>query len=225
MKIIPFLTSILLLLTLNSPALANETTDDLSSISSDLPIIIGNERFSIKVSQNHENGSTKLKFTPSGFQTNEIFSEEADGSIYQVFVSDYDTDGNDEFYFVTLPGGSGGYSNIIAFEAKGSASLEKIPYTYLNREHAAGIGYKGNDRFTFGEKGIYNSFQVYNFSDPNCCPTGGQRSVMYELKNKNGTQKLIPTKFWGNEVTDPGPKNIEAFNEALEYIQKMRGIE
>lgn len=209
----------------NNQALANNVVDDLSSISSDLPIVVGNAKFSIKVSQNQENGSTKLKFVPSGFQINEIFTEETNGAIYQVFVSDYDTDGNDEFYFVTLPGGSGGHSNIIAFEAKGNVSLEKLSYTYLTRDHVAGIGYTGHDSFIFGEKGIYNSFQIYNFSDPNCCPTGGQRKIMYELKKENGEKKLVPTKFWGNEVTDPGPKNIEAFNEALEYIQKIREIE
>lgn len=222
-------------LMLFSTALANDTYDDPTSITADLPIKIGNDKFSISIEQTRGYGTTEIRFIPSGFQVNNIHIEEADAAIYQAFVSDFDADGNDEFYFVTLPVGSGGYSDIIAYEANGTLGLKKISYVPFDDTHKAGVGYMGHDKFKFSEDGIYNSFPLYYFDDPNCCPSGGKRTVKYELITKKGKKSLRPTKFWGNEITEPDPKNPDLKNsnpktpitvqEAPENIQKRPSVE
>ncbi len=182
-------------------------------------ILVGNATKSIVIEQAQNEGVHEVTITPSGFSVNEIRRLKLDHAIFDAHVSDIDKDGFDEFYFLSKSGGSGGFINVLAFEEGDKNTLVPIKFTYLKSvtmQH--GEGYMGHDDYQFKDTTITNSFPLYNPNDKNCCPTGGTRTVVYELKDIAGEPTLIPTRFFGNKVSIPDAKYLKGFSDGTEFV-------
>jgi hypothetical protein len=48
----------------------------------------------------------------------------------------------------------------------------------------------GHDSIYFSNNRMYRKFPVYKEGDANCCPTGGDKTLSYQLKAGEATWKL-----------------------------------
>ncbi len=109
------------------------------------------------------------------------------GRVIDSWVADLDADGNPEIVVVSQSFGSGSYGElrVVTFAAKGLAVVT------LPEKGESGIGYMGHDQFCQdGERRIIRTFPIYADKDPNCCPSGGIRTTVYEFKDKH----LVPVR-------------------------------
>ncbi len=111
--------------------------------------------------------------------------EDAD-PLQQARIKDLDGDGFDEFYLVTSSTGSGSYSTIFGFASNQDLSLTPIYVPEISEKdlqsNEAFYGYMGHDSIYFDKGDIYRKFPIYKEGDPNCCPTGGDKTLSYQLK-------------------------------------------
>lgn len=99
----------------------------------------------------------------------------------QVFVTDLDNNGYDEFYLITRSVGSGSYGNVIGYASNHDKSLSPI---YLPPAAPPGYpftGYMGHDQFSVHNGVLLRTFGLYREGDSNAYPTGGRRTISYEL--------------------------------------------
>ncbi len=106
--------------------------------------------------------------------------------LQQVMVEDLDSNGYDELYLITTSSGSGSYGSIFGFASNQDLSLTTIyvPEITENDVQLDGpfYGYMGHDSIYSNEGKIYRKYPIYKEGDPNCCPTGGDKTLGYELK-------------------------------------------
>jgi len=106
--------------------------------------------------------------------------------LQQVLVEDLDSNGYDELYLITTSSGSGSYGSIFGFASNQDLSLTTIyvPEITENDVQLDGsfFGYMGHDSIYSNESKIYRKYPLFKEGDPNCCPTGGDRTLSYQLK-------------------------------------------
>lgn len=111
-----------------------------------------------------------------------------------VAIKDLDANGYDELYLITTSVGSGSYASIFGFASNQDLSLTTIylPDISENDVQADGPfhGYMGHDSIYFANNRMYRKYPVYKEGDANCCPTGGDKTVSYQLKAGEATWKL-----------------------------------
>ncbi len=123
-----------------------------------------------------------LTIVPSGLkEDNSAIKKEIDGSVTGIEVADLNGDGSPEVYVYINSAGSGSYGSLVAYSANKKKSLSEIYLPPLEDDPENSKGYMGHDGFKVSEGVLVRSFPVYNPGDSNATPTGGTRSLEYQL--------------------------------------------
>ena len=128
----------------------------------------------------------KITVTPKDFP-NSTDSWEIEGAdpLTDSFTADLDKNGFEELYLVTRSVGSGSYARIYGYASNRDISVTPIyvpePYETDLAEGGVFYGYMGHDSIFMDEGRLYRKFPIYREGDENCCPTGGDRRLEYEL--------------------------------------------
>ncbi|MCB2376725.1 hypothetical protein LGH70_03990 [Hymenobacter sp. BT635] len=80
--------------------------------------------------------------------------------------------------------GSGSYGEVRGYWF-GGKDWERMSMPKLTG--TAARGYQGQDKFRVQGKEVVRSFPIYQETDPNCCPSGGTRTIRYVLPDKSLT--------------------------------------
>jgi hypothetical protein len=138
-------------------------------------LVWGDIRFDIMSTRMASNNTLRIMISglENGTQTE---SAKVDGVIVSQQVADLNGDNAPELYIVTRSDGSGSYGNIIAYSSNNNKSASQIYLPELKFK-----GYMGHDRFEVKEDRIERTFPVYNDGDANCCPAGGEHTIVYKL--------------------------------------------
>ncbi|MGI9570986.1 MAG: hypothetical protein ACR2PH_14910 [Desulfobulbia bacterium] len=138
---------------------------------------------SLSIEESHPQGVSlsNIRLNSSGFEHNLSEIIEDIDPIHQVYVTDLDGNGFDEFYIVTVSKGSGSYGTIIAYASNNDKSLSRIHFPEAEEGDKLFTGYMGHDKFQVSGSEILRSFPIYLPSDNNSNPTGGRRQLTYRL--------------------------------------------
>lgn len=113
--------------------------------------------------------------------SNEILTFEGVDPIEQFYVIDLNKDGFEEFYIALRTAGSGSYIKLLGVASFNDESYGKIYIQSISDNDDLAVGYMGHDEIAFTSKGIERSYPLYKSEDSNANPTGGVRTVDYEL--------------------------------------------
>jgi len=113
-------------------------------------------------------------------------------------TEDLDLDGFQELYIVTQSAGLEHYGTIYGLYPDQDQSVTVISYEgatpYTMKEAEPYAGYRGQDQFRF-EKGLLtNVVPVYRAEDTDAQPTGGTRTIRYELVKDPVAVQLRPVR-------------------------------
>lgn len=101
------------------------------------------------------------------------------------FTADLDQNGFEELYLVTRSVGSGSYGRLYGYASNNDKSATPIYVPEPSETDLAQggdfYGYMGHDSIYLDQGRLFRKFPVYNEGDENCCPTGGDRLLEYEL--------------------------------------------
>ncbi len=112
----------------------------------------------------------------------------------EAVLKDLDGNGYDELYIIARSTGSGSYASIFGFASNQDLSLTSIYVPEISendiQEGKPFYGYMGHDSIYFNENRLYRKFPIYKEGDANCCPTGGDKILSYQLKAGEASWKL-----------------------------------
>lgn len=100
------------------------------------------------------------------------------GTVTDVVATNLNNDKFPELLIFVSDAGSGSYGQVIAYSFlnQGRQAL-----TVPDLTGPAADGYQGQDVFKVQGQELLRSFPLYKPADPNCCPSGGTRTVRYKL--------------------------------------------
>ena len=134
-----------------------------------------------------EGSLADIRIIPQGFPNtaDTIFLQGVD-PVSQMFTGDLNQDGFEELYLITTAAGSGSYATIYGCASNKDLSATSIYVPDLNESDLAPggkfEGYMGHDSIYLKDNTIFRKFPVYKEGDANCCPTGGDRTLGYALR-------------------------------------------
>jgi len=128
-----------------------------------------------------------LKIIPLDFvNTKDTLIIEDCDPLQNSWLKDLDQNGFDELYLITASAGSGSYATIYGYASNQDLSMTPIyvPEISENDLLADGdyYGYMGHDSIYVANNKIYRKYPVYKEGDPNCCPSGGDKTLSYTLQ-------------------------------------------
>ena len=104
--------------------------------------------------------------------------------IENVWISDFNNNGDIEIIVNTRNAGSGGFGNIDRYELSNNQLIEKpIELT----KHT---GYRGRDRFSIKKGKLNREFPLYNKGDVTIRPTGGRKVLDYDFKKEKWLEAI-----------------------------------
>ena len=112
-----------------------------------------------------------------------ILFKDAD-PLQAVLHGDLDGDGNEEILLHTTAAGTGSYGQIRAVTLEGDSLFREIRFPETNPEKDIFKGYMGHDVFSIQGNTLNRVFPVYLPTDGNGQPTGGSRTIRYQLLKK-----------------------------------------
>lgn len=115
------------------------------------------------------------------------------GRVINVAAADLNGDKKPELYCFTVSDGSGSYGDVYAYTFDSSKAV-RIGLPELSEDSTLAAGYMGHDSFYVSKQFLMRSFPVYKKDDPNAAPSGGKRTVKYQLKKQAAGYGLIPVK-------------------------------
>ncbi len=128
-----------------------------------------------------------LTITIKGFKnTQEVFEIKDTDPLSRIFTLDLNKDDFEELYLITKSTGSGSYERIMGFATNNDLSVTPIYIPKMTEKDLESegdfMGYMGHDSIYVANKQIYRKFPVYLEGDANCCPTGGNTTLTYQLR-------------------------------------------
>ncbi|GEM_PF-2614265 len=143
-------------------------------------------------------------------------SDDAPNRVVAAWLADLTAGSHPQVIVATQSGGSGAYGSLLILEWTG---------TTLRRHAVAGLspdaarGYMGHDQYSVEGGKIYRMFPLYGPKDPNCCPRGGIRRLVYDfVRNRwrilSGTARLYDVRI-SNRGSRVGHKSGEQSNTPL----------
>ena len=151
------------------------------------------------LTQSNKDGLIDIHILPKGFEHSKdtLIISGAD-PLSKAFVADLDQNAFDEIYLITTSVGSGSYSQIHGFSSNRDKSVTSIyipPITEKDLTKGALYeGYMGHDSIFVDEGQLKRLFPIYLPEDPNCCPSGGQTTLLHELIAGEASWKLQAIK-------------------------------
>lgn len=140
---------------------------------------------------------------------------------------DADNDGQDEFAFIINTGGTGGSFETLIYKFFASPEGDKnyIDNIVIDRSFTKklGQGFMGHLGFNVVENHLIESFPIYKASDPNCCPTGRVRYILYQWDSQNKKLAVLSSVDLEQKWLDDIKSGEKTFDQALqEAINRMQ---
>lgn len=154
----------------------------------------------IKVEETKQSASlSTLIILPEGYpNTTDGFEIKGTDPVSRVFTMDLNKDGFEEFYLITKAAGSGSYERIIGFASNNDLSITPVYVPKITDKdldvNGNFSGYMGHDSIYVDKTQLFRKFPVYLEGDPNCCPTGGSTTLLYQLEPGEAGWILTATK-------------------------------
>lgn len=133
---------------------------------------------------------------PQGFEfTKDTFRINDSDPLMHTFLLDLDQNGFQEVYIITSSAGSGSYATIYGYASNKDKSATPIYVRPLSEDDlktddSLFKGYRGHDSIYVSEKQLLRKFPVYLEDDANCCPSGGHRTLTYQLVKGEASWQL-----------------------------------
>ncbi len=139
------------------------------------------------ITQQKSSSLVDLKIIPIDFQNNKDTLTIADSDPLQhAWINDLDGNGYDELYLITTATGSGSYGTIYGFASNQDLSMTPIYVPEISEKDLLPdgnfYGYMGHDSIYISNNKIHRKYPIYKEGDANCCPSGGDRTLSYDLK-------------------------------------------
>jgi hypothetical protein len=181
--------SVALLAACDAPRATTETSDPTALRSTAAPIAAatpvsfrkelneGDHRFVLQTTGEGTRRQLEMRVEKAGKElaTN---TQAIEGTVSDAVTTNLNDDKFPELLVFVTDAGSGSYGQLIGYEFlnQGRRTL-----TLPELSGPAAQGYQGHDTFKVEGQQVVRSFPIYLDADPNCCPTGGQRTVHYKL--------------------------------------------
>lgn len=129
---------------------------------------------------------SNISIQPNDFtEVNEsIILEEID-PISDIFITDLDQNNYDELYIITRSTGSGTYATIYGYASNNDKSVSPIIVPDIAQSDLAldaiFYGYQGHDSIYISNHKLVRKYPIFKENDKNCCPTGGSKTIKYDL--------------------------------------------
>jgi len=137
---------------------------------------------SFHVYSKNDSSLNNVTITPKGLKKgNTPITVEADGTVTGAEIGDINHDGAPELYIYTTSAGSGSYGGLIAYSTNKNLSVSPIYLPPLDEDKVHGKGYMGHDSFKLDTSFLIRSFPIYKEGDSNAAPSGGTRTLKYQL--------------------------------------------
>lgn len=138
----------------------------------------------VRISETHPVGMSLSDIVLKVKDRNDsILFKDAD-PLQAVLHGDLDGDGNEEILLHTTAAGTGSYGQIRAVTLEGDSLFREIRFPETNPEKDIFKGYMGHDVFSIQGNTLNRVFPVYLPTDGNGQPTGGSRTIRYQLLKK-----------------------------------------
>ncbi|MGB4772092.1 MAG: hypothetical protein WBP58_11560 [Chitinophagaceae bacterium] len=112
-----------------------------------------------------------------------ILFKDAD-PLHLVLHADLNGDGSEEILLHTTAAGTGAYGQIRGVTVEGDSVFREIRFPEIDPQREIFKGYMGHDVFSIQGNTLNRVFPVYLPTDGNGQPTGGSRTIRYELLKK-----------------------------------------
>ncbi len=131
-----------------------------------------------------------LRITPAGLTvTNSAIEENIMGySVTGIRTDDLNDDDYPELLVFLTSKGSGSYGNVVALSPNEGKSVSRVTLPPLDQDPLNGKGYQGHDSFSVVEHTLHRTFPVYNPGDINAQPSGGNRTLTYDMVDKTDSR-------------------------------------
>ena len=141
----------------------------------------------ILITEEKSSSLNNLKIIPLDFaNTNDTLKIEDCDPLQNAWTQDLDQNGFDELYLITASAGSGSYATIYGYASNQDLSMTSIYVPEISESDLLAdgdyYGYMGHDSIYVANNKIYRKYPVYKEGDPNCCPSGGDKTLSYALK-------------------------------------------
>jgi hypothetical protein len=143
---------------------------------------------SIEVLVDRKNGSLNdIRIIPLDFEhTKDTFLIPDADPLSKIWLRDLDQNGFEEIYLITTAAGSGSYESVYGYASNRDSSMTPIylPEIQKNDLEPDGnyAGYMGHDSIYIENNRLYRKYPLFKEGDENCCPSGGDKILSYELK-------------------------------------------
>lgn len=115
------------------------------------------------------------------------------GRLINATAADLNGDKKPELYCFTVSDGTGSYGDMYGYAFEGTKAV-RIVFPEISEDSTLAAGYMGHDSFYVSKQFLMRTFPVYKEGDPNVAPSGGKRTVKYQLKKAATDYKLWPVK-------------------------------
>jgi len=181
--------ALFLLAACDTPRSATETSDPATLRSSSIPSAPA-ARVSFRRELSQDDHRFVLQTTGEGSQRQMQLRVEKDGrelttttqaiegTVADVVATNLNDNKYPELLVFVTDAGSGSYGQLLGYEflnqGRRMLSLPEL-------SGPAAKGYQGHDEFRVEGQRVLRTFPIYLEADPNCCPTGGRRTIQYKL--------------------------------------------
>ncbi|SHK50514.1 hypothetical protein [Hymenobacter psychrotolerans] len=189
-RVLPFLPAVLaLLVACDAPRSATETADPATlratssaaapaaTVSFRRELSQNDHRFVLQTTGEGNQRQLQLRVEKNGRELTTT-TQVVEGMVADAVAANLNDNKFPELLIFVTDAGSGSYGQLIGYEFlnQGRRNL-----TLPELTGPAAQGYQGHDEFRVQDGRVLRSFPIYLDADPNCCPTGGQRTIQYEL--------------------------------------------
>lgn len=115
-------------------------------------------------------------------------TDNIEGTVLDAQATNLNNDDFPELLVFVADAGSGSYGRLVGYEF---LSRGRRPLALPELTGPAAEGYLGHDAFRIDGRRIVRTFPIYRPDDPNSTPTGGTRTVEYEMPKKEGLITMV----------------------------------
>ncbi|MDX5482633.1 MAG: hypothetical protein LPK07_13215 [Hymenobacteraceae bacterium] len=156
---------------------AQQPAPEDNVISYEQQLSAGSMNFYVVTTGTGTNRNLAIQVEREGQQPSRI-DEPIEGTVTGSVTTDLNENTKPELLVFVAGGGSGSYGKVYGYE------FEREYWGELSMPDLAPAlqeGYRGHDEFKVQNNRLLRTFPVYHEADPNCCPTGGTRTIVYSL--------------------------------------------
>jgi hypothetical protein len=119
------------------------------------------------------------------------------GRVLSTQVDDLNSDGYPDLILFVYTDSNAIHGTVICILSEANKSLSPCYLPDISYDPKVNKGYKGYDKFSLLEGTLLQQFPVYNPGDEKDKPTGGTRTLMYQVgKGENGGHKFNRIRFY-----------------------------